>query len=393
MGVSVKFDFKNLLFLLLFIILLVVIPSGILFAIVILSIVVLVHEFGHYIVAKANGIFVSEFALGMGPKIISIKPKETVFSLRALPIGGFCNMHEDINVEDLENDKEQEKCPEGKLMFDGQEIDADRAFGNKSVWARMSTILAGAFFNFILTFVAAFALVAITGYVTTEINGIIPDSPAEEVGLEEGDIITRINGKRVYIQDDLALYTFLSEGEELLIEYERNGERYTTNLTPMVDEGRYLIGINPKYEKGNVIDIAKNSYYQGRFYFVSTFESLKMMVKGEVTTDDVAGPVGMFEMMNTGYNASSEAAGRKGVLLTGLGMIILISTSLGVMNLLPFPALDGGRFVFLLYEAIRGKPANRNVEATIHFIGFAALMILMVFLLFNDISNLGRFTF
>ena len=360
-----KFDIKNLITFFVLVISLFFIPRSIIFAIIIFGILVLVHEFGHYIVAVKSGVFVEEFAIGMGPKIIGVKPKDTLYSLRILPLGGYC-----------------------KMLGEDEECEDERAFNNAPVLARIATIFAGPFFNFLLTIVAAIIFISIIGYSPTVINGVKDGYPAQLAGLTDGDKIVKINGDRVYNSKDVNLLIQINKSESLTIEYLRNNKPETVKLNPVKDNGGYIIGItfDGPY-RDNVFKILKYSMYEVRTTIKNVYLSFRMLFSGNVSKEEMAGPVGIIGMISSTYT-HSEKAGALVVLLNFLSFVILLSFNLGVVNLLPFPALDGGRLAFLIIEAIRGKPINRNVEGTIHLVGFTLLMVLMVFLLFNDIVNL-----
>jgi regulator of sigma E protease len=342
---------------------------SIIIALVMISIIVVVHEFGHYLFAKINGIGVKEFAVGMGPKIVGFQKKETYYSLKLLPIGGACIM-------------------EGE---DGEEANnSETSFNKKGVWARISVVLAGPVFNFVLAFLLAVCIISIIGYDTTEIKQVIPDYPAAEAGLQAGDKIVQINNKKMVIYRDIRMYTTLNPGEVLNITFERDGERQTVELTPKYSEesGAYLIGITGgEYVKATPWQTIKYAAYEVKYWIEITIKSIGMLFQGQVHREDVAGPVGIVNMIDETYEQSKPG----GVLLIFINMAsfaILLSANLGVMNLLPIPALDGGRLIFLLLEVIRRKPVDQKAEGMVHFVGFVCLMILMVVVFFNDLSKI-----
>lgn len=343
---------------------------SILLFLIIFSIVVLSHEFGHFIVAKANGIKVIEFAMGMGPAIIKFQKGETLYALRLFPIGGACVFEN----EDGLNPKE----------------DSKGSFQNASVWARIATVFAGPLFNFIIAFLFSLILVGFVGSDTTEIYGITENSAAFESGLQKNDEIIRINGERVHIYREISLISFLNRGEEMQIEYQRNGTNYSTKLIPKFDEAtnRYYIGLQgyQAFEpKG--LEIVEYSYYEVRYWIKYSIKSIQSLFTGQVSKDDVSGPIGIAQMVGDVYEESLEY-GIPTVIINMMNIAVLISVNLGVINLLPLPALDGGRLMFMFLEALRGKPIPAEKEGIVHFIGFVALMILMVFIVFNDIMKL-----
>ena len=338
-------------------------------AFLIFSIIVIFHELGHFWLAKANGIRVNEFSLGLGPTIWGIQKGETKYSIKLLPFGGACMMEgEDEESED------------------------ERAFGKKSVWARMSVVFAGPFFNFIMAFVFAFILMSCIGYDKPEIAGVIEGYAAEEAGMQEGDTIVKINNKSIHFYREVSAYSMFHPGEVAEITYLRDGEKCTTTLTPKYDEelGRYLYGFTYQSvrEKGNVWDNLKHSFYEIEYWIYSTLSSLKMLVTGNASFNDMSGPVGIVKNIGDTYTESVETSGYYLAFLNMLNWAILLSANLGVMNLLPLPALDGGRLVFLLVEAIRGKKIDPNKEGFVHLIGIALLFLLMFVVMFNDIRKL-----
>lgn len=340
----------------------------IILALVIFSLIVIVHELGHFLLAKKNGICVTEFSVGMGPRIASFTKGETRYSLKILPFGGSCMM----------------------LGEDGVSED-DRAFGKKSVWARISVIAAGPIFNFILAFVLSIFIVGSIGYDAPKLYQIMEGFPADEAGLQEGDTILKINKEKINVYREISLYVQLHQGEQAEITYEREGEVKTVTLVPKYDEetGRYLYGFvgSGVRVKGNALTTLKYSAYEVKYWISTTLKSLGMIFKGQVTADDVSGPVGIVDVIGDTYE-ESKTDGAFYVWLNMLNISILLTANLGVVNLLPLPALDGGRLVFLIIEAIRGKAIDPEKEGMVHFIGLMFLMALMVFVLFNDIRRL-----
>lgn len=343
--------------------------------VLVFGVIVVGHELGHFLLAKANGITVVEFSVGMGPKLLRFKKGGTEYSLRLLPIGGAC-------------------------MFEGEDgLDNDNgtpsegAFPNASVWARISTVFAGPFFNFILAYILAMIVVGYAGSDKPVINGLIDGYPAQEAGMQPGDVITRMNGERIYVAREIWLNTYVGAGETMEVEFLRDGEKHTVTLVPKYDEeeGRYLLGFNGY---GEYVDcrnggIFKYSYYEVRYSLRATIKSLGMLVQGKASKDDISGPIGVAQVIGE-VKEQAEPYGIWMVILNMINIALLLSVNLGVMNLLPLPALDGGRLVFLIIEAIRGKPVPPDKEGMVHFAGFVVLMVLMVFVMFNDISRLFR---
>lgn len=339
-------------------------------AILLFSALILFHEFGHFLLAKKNGICVTEFCLGLGPTLVSVTKGETKYSLKLLPFGGACMMlGEDGVVED------------------------SRSFGAKSVWARMSVVAAGPIFNFILAFIGALFIIGSVGYDAPTVYEVIPDYPMAEAGIQAGDTIKKLNNKSIHVYREFNNYMQMNQtGEAVKVVYEREGKEYTTLLTPkMSEEGRYLLGVRgpgPRV-KGNALQTIKYGFYEVEYWIKLTFDSLKMLFTGQVGVKDLSGPVGIVDVVGDTYEEVKESGGSAmDMWLTMLNWLILLSANLGVMNLLPIPALDGGRLVFLVIEAIRGKPIDPEKEGMVHFTGLVLLMALMLFVMFNDIQKL-----
>lgn len=338
-------------------------------AILVFSIIVIVHELGHFLLAKKNGITVVEFSVGMGPRLLSFTKNGTKYSIKALPFGGSC------------------------MMLGEDEDEADEgAFNNKSVWARVSVIAAGPIFNFILAFVFAVIIISNVGYDKPVLTDVIDGYPAQEAGLMAGDVITKLNNETITIYRDVSMYLYLHPGENLKVQFTRGGERYETTIAPKLNEetGNYMMGIqvsSQRQKPSGVLEIFRYSAYEVKYLIKLTVKSVGMVFQGKVKADDLSGPVGIVTMIGESVE-ESKPSGFFYVFLTLANMCILLSANLGVMNLLPFPALDGGRLVFLLIEAVLGRPIDREKEGLIHVIGMVCLMALMVFILFNDIRKL-----
>ncbi|MFA9375400.1 MAG: RIP metalloprotease RseP [Lachnotalea sp.] len=339
----------------------------IILALIIFSLIVIIHEMGHFLLAKKNGIYVTEFSLGMGPRIVSFTKGETRYSIKILPFGGSCMM----------------------LGEDGASED-DRSFGQKSVWARISVVAAGPIFNFILAFVLSLFIIGSIGYDSPTIYQVKDGYPAQEAGIQAGDKIIKINNERIHLYREITVYGQFNQGKTATIVYERAGQQYSVTLEPELnaETGTYLYGLlGGSRVKGNAITTIKYSAYEVKYWIVTTVKSLGMIFKGKVTADDVQGPVGLVNTIGQTYE-ESKSDGAFYVWINMLNLSILLTANLGVMNLLPLPALDGGRLVFLFIEAIRGKAIDQEKEGMVHFVGLMLLMALMVFVMFNDIKHL-----
>lgn len=345
---------------------------SILLFLIIFLVVVVSHELGHFLIAKKNGIRVVEFFVGMGPTLLHFQRGETRYSLKLFPIGGAC-------MFEGEDGLEKEK---GEL--------SERAFPNAPVWVRFATILAGPMFNFLTAYVMAVILVAACGITTPEVLLVNEGSPAQEAGLEAGDVITGINGRKVHLGGEVTLISQLNtEGKTLTVDYRRDEEKHTAVIVPAFDQegGRYYMGIVAGgYLRCNVPQTFQYAFHTMGFYVETTFKSLGMLVTGQLSKDDVSGPVGLVKVVDEAYDSARES-GALDVVLNMVNIALLLSVNLGIMNLLPFPALDGGRLVFLLVEAVRGKPVPPEKEGLVHLAGMMALMVLMVLVFFNDITK------
>lgn len=234
---------------------------------------IIIHEFGHFITAKKSGVQVDEFAIGMGPKLFSKTRGETMYSLRLLPIGGYCAMlGEDVSSED------------------------PRAFCNIGVWKRILIVVAGALFNFILAFVLSVVMISIIGVNTNEISYVSESGAAEAAGIEAGDRIIRMDGSRIYNFREISVYMqFVDSKEPIEIVYERNGERIATSITPQkAKNGMYVLGIAGGYQKASgPLQVIGYSFLEVRYWIKTTFFSLKQLVTGHVGVKDLSGPVGI----------------------------------------------------------------------------------------------------
>mgnify|MGYP002853218318 CR=1 FL=1 len=341
---------------------------------IIFGVLVTSHEFGHFIIAKAGGIRVNEFFVGMGPTLWKKQKGETLYSIKLLPIGGAC-------VFDGMDPVEEEK--------DGYD---EHSFLNAPVWRRIATLFAGPFANFIIAYLLAVILVSFSAWNFPVINQLTEDSAAAEAGMQAGDKIISVDGEKVYMAGEVTLISQFAEGSPMEIVYERDGEQYETTLVPKYSEeaGRFYMGVYlGEYGEIKGAEALKYAWYEVRYYFKTTYRSLALLVKGKLSADDVSGPVGMVKIVDDAYE-EVRPFGLSAVILTMMSLTVLLSVNLGVMNLLPLPALDGGRLVFQFIEVIFGKPVPPEKEGFVHMVGMVALLGLMVFVLFNDITKFTR---
>lgn len=370
--------------------------------IVIFSIVVISHELGHFIIGRRNGIRVVEFSVGMGPTLFSYVKGGIKYSLKLLPIGGACM----FDGEDCVMQEEKEE-PDGMRSLTGGEMGAELiepgaaeqwtcaegvAFPEAGVWKRIATVFAGPFFNFILAFVVAVVLTAFSGADLPVIGQLSENSAAEEAGLQPGDTITQINHEKIHFYREVVVLSSLNQGEELEVHYERNGEKGVARVQPRYDvqTGRYYMGFvgAGEYLKCNPLQVFQYGLYEVQYYVKTTYKSLGMLIRGKVTKDDVSGPIGIAQFVGESYDQAEENYGTSSAILTMLEIIVLLSVNLGILNLLPLPALDGGRLLFMFVEVVRGKPISPEKEGMVHFAGLVVLMVLMVFIMYNDIMRL-----
>lgn len=426
-------------------------------AFLVLSLVIIIHEFGHFIVAKASGVVVTEFSLGMGPRILKFKRKETMYSLKLFLFGGSCQM-----------------------LGEDEDSDKEGSFNSKPVWKRIAIIAAGPIFNFVLAFVLSVILIGIAGYDPCVIYSVDEGSAAYEAGLEPGDYITEINGSNVTFYGDYSMYVILNEGdeintdEEIVLTIERDGKEQKISFIPeYVDKDVYQMGVYMDPDTPSIAEVSEGSpaqeggmkagdlilsidgtevkttddvtplvqaangeemnivveregsevvlnfaaktvhttYYdygyslsgsrekcsplktieysfkQVGYWIKAVFASFRMLFNGTASVNDLSGPVGIVSAIGDVVE-ESKSDGALYIFLNLANWCIMISANLGVMNLLPIPALDGGRLIFLFIEAIRRKPIPREKEGMVHFVGIVLLMILMVVVLFNDIRKL-----
>lgn len=328
-------------------------------AIFVFLLVILLHELGHFTVAKLSGIKVNEFAIGMGPKLIQTKKGETLYTLRLLPIGGYVKM---------EGEDEKSNDP--------------RSFNNVSTLKKIATVAAGALMNFILAIIVLSVVSFYTGMPTTTIDEVIKDSPAGLSGVLEGDKIISIDGIKTStwneLSDTISKSDSSKEMDVLLI---RNGEEKSIKIQPSEDNGRTIIGIMPAYEKslGSAI---KGGIETTMMFLGLMFDFLKGVFRGSVSSNDLSGPVGVI----TEIGRVAESG-----FLNLLYLLGFISVNLGFFNLLPIPALDGSRIAFLLVELVRGKPIDPDKEGFIHTIGFLLLITLMLFVTYKDLLRINLF--
>ena len=346
---------------------------SIIIAIIVFSVIVLFHELGHFLFAKLNNVKVNEFSLGLGPTLFGIQKGETKYSIKALPFGGACMM-----------EGEDEESSDG------------RSFNNASILGRMGIVFAGPFFNFIMAFVFATIVIMVSGYDTTKIVGVQKNSAAAEANLKANDELLRIDGKRIHFFSEVSTYRFFHPNKKITIEYKRNGKILSTEVKPKYDKKtkQYLYGIaGGDYNKNpNLFDSTVHGLYRCKYYVYTTIDSLKMLGRGKISANELSGPVGIVKDMGSNYNEAKSQQGLGVAFLFLLSSASLLSMNLGVMNLIPIPALDGGRLFFLIVEAIMKKvfkkEVNREKEGLVNLVGIVLLLGIMVLVMFNDIRKI-----
>ena len=375
-------------------------------SVVMFLVMVSLHEFGHFIVAKMLNFKVDEFSVGMGPAIFKKKKGETQYSIRILPLGGYCK-------------------------FEGED-EADntnpRAFSNQKAWKRLLVLLAGGVFNIILGFVLFLVIVPSTSPARTNvIDTVVPHSHIEQVGVQPNDKIIKINGKKINFYNDISLYTQnFKKDEQATVTVLRNGEKIDYSFMPteqivkttygengvQVDSTingyttgqfveysdkmpkddslvgqsetstRYIIGFTPKTKDITIFNVWGEALNETEFVVKLVYQSFWQMITGKVGVDQMSGPVGIVSEVNNAVNSGSYSW------LYVLNLVAILTINLGIFNILPIPALDGGRILFVLIEMIRRKAIPPEKEGIVHAVGMLLLLAFIVFVSFHDIMRL-----
>ncbi len=334
-----------------------------LYTVLVFCIIVAIHEFGHFAVAKLCRVTVHEFSIGMGPKIFGFTKKETSYSLRLLPLGGYVKL-------------------EGE---DGESSDPN-AFGNKKAWQRFLILAAGAFMNLLLGFLIFVIIGSFSkGFSSNIVGTVIEDSAFEDAGVKSGDKIVYMSGSeyesRIGDYNDITYFIYKNSNNTASVTFERGSETFVKEITPkyLETEKRAIFGFSPKILKPSPVRVVATSFRMSKFVVKVVVSSFADLIKGSVSMNDMSGPVGIVNEIGTAAKS-------------GLGDVLylaaLISINLGVFNLFPIPALDGGRIFFILIEIVRRKPIDREKEGFVHFVGFALLLMLMVAITCADIKKL-----
>ncbi|MGN0720916.1 MAG: RIP metalloprotease RseP [Anaerovoracaceae bacterium] len=333
-------------------------------AILLFCIMIFPHELGHFIAARRVGVKVNEFAFGMGPAIWKKQGPETLYSIRLFPVGGFCAM---------EGEDEESNEP--------------RAFGNKKPWQKIVVLAAGSFMNIICAIVIMSLVIGIMGFTTTVVGQVTEDLPAKAAGILEGDKLLKIDDTEIEQWTDVSKALQASGGEEVVVTLERDKQVETVSIVPQLTEGvdaqgnpaqGYVLGVTCKISHNPfmaVVDGAQSTWNMTKMMF----SALGQLFTGKAGVDELSGPVGMINMVSqtTEY----------GFWYYGF-LTALICVNLAIINLLPLPALDGGRIIFVIYTMITGKTVSEKVEGAIHMVGMVLLLALMVFVTMNDITRI-----
>lgn len=319
------------------------------------------HELGHFLAAKACDVKVNEFSFGMGPVVVSKKGKETLYSLRMIPIGGFCAM-------------------EGEDTEDAG--DNPRAFNNKRWWQKIIILLAGVTMNVLIAFLALTIASGVSGTATNILESVEEGSPAYEAGILPGDTVVMVGDAETSTWTEVyyALQEQMTPGDPILITVERDGATLTFEPVPVESEGRLIIGIRAKIEH-SIVKAVKDGAVSTKELAFGLFDSIRSIIHSGNVLEEVSGPVGVVQIVSesTSYGAYYY-----------LFLVALISLNLALFNLLPFPALDGGRIVFVFIRMITGKAISDKAEATVHAIGMVLLIALALVVTGNDILKLFR---
>ena len=318
------------------------------------------HELGHFIAAKLFDVQVNEFAFGMGPAIFKKQGRETLYSIRAIPLGGYCAM-------EGEDTEESEDNP--------------RAFNNKKWWQKIIILLAGAGTNILIAFIALSIVAGVGGVITNTLGGVMAGGPAERAGIRAGDTIVMVEEYETRSWADVvdALDLKMSDGSTLSITVKRDGNRETFSVTPEKnDAGEYKIGIEAGIDHNPAAAI-KNGARSTVELLGALFSSLRELFRSSNVMEQVSGPIGMVQIVS---ETSSYGA------LYFVYLVAIISLNLAIFNLLPLPALDGGRIIFVIIRMITGKAISDSVEGKVHAVGMVLLIAFAIFVAGNDILKI-----
>lgn len=338
--------------------------GSIIVTIIAFGIMVMLHELGHFLTAKKFGVTVHEFSIGMGPLIFKWGKGETQYSIRLLPLGGYV-----------------------KLEGEDEESDNPRAFSNISPIKRICILVAGALMNVLLGFLCFVIINNVYPRVQVPvISEIVENSAAEQAGLMVGDEIVKLDNTHVATQSDVSLF-MMSNPDEVKVTYLRNGEKNKVTLYPKMQDGRLLMGFKSSIKELSVLERLEYSYYDTRYVVKAVLVSIKMLFTGEAKVSDMSGPVGVVQVVGDAAE-SARPYGSLAVVMQILMLFAMISVNLGVFNLLPFPALDGGSIIFAFIELITRKKLKQEVLGYINLAGLLLILGLGIFIMYSDIMKL-----
>lgn len=335
----------------------------IILAILLFGLLIFIHELGHYITARIFNVAITEFSIGMGPKLISRTSKKTgiAYSIRLLPIGGFVSM-----------------------VGEDEESDNENAFHKKPIWQRMIVCAAGSVSNVLLGFIVMFILVAATPQLGTLQVASFPEGATSNANIEVGDIIREVDGRNIHILGELNYFINRYGDEPICVTVERGGSEIVLEdvVFPTTVQSGHVFGLRDFYvhvADKNIGTVIKNGFYQALLTIRSVFDSILDLITGTYGVEDLSGPVGVVNVISTSAKNDSYQL---------WNIFVLLAMNLGIMNLLPIPALDGGRMLILLIEAISKRPVNKNLEGYINLVGIILLFGLMIFITVKDIFQL-----
>lgn len=324
-------------------------------AVVLFAVMIFPHELGHFMAARAVGVQVNEFAFGMGPALWKKEKNGTLYAIRAFPIGGYCAM-------------------EGE----DETSDNPKSFNNKKPLQKFFVLVAGATMNLLICIVLLMLLFTVSGMTTTTVSKVTSNRPAYTAGIRPGDRITSVGDKSIRSWTDIGPEIASSKGDSVNVTVNRNGSMKTFSVKAEKHSGRYIIGIEPKMSHNPIKAVGASILATGQAT-VSIFKTLGGLITGAIGVNKLSGPVGIVSAVH-----QSVSYGLSYYVM----LLALINLNLAIANLLPLPALDGGRILFLLVRQIGRDRITDDMEGTVHFIGFMLLMALTVFVTFNDIKNL-----
>ncbi|MBR0402908.1 MAG: RIP metalloprotease RseP [Lachnospiraceae bacterium] len=372
--------------------------AGIIIGILVIGLIVFVHEFGHFLIARKNGVNVPEFWIGFGPKLLSFRRGGTEFSLRPILFGGACVFDRIDTEEDEEDEEEEGRADAGRYgaARNGQSssfvrLPMDGLLKEQSPWVRLQVLFAGPFFNLLLGFFCALIVIGAAGIDLPRIDAVTEGYPAEEAGLESGDLITRIDGERMFTFRDLQLFMSEHAGEPLTVVYERGGEEYETVFAPRWNEEAqtYYLGISVSMQRAPAESAAQALRYSAHevvYWMKYTVSALRDLVTGRIPVSSLSGPVGVVSAVSDVVEESSND-GAWYVFLNLVNIILILSVDIGIMNLLPIPGLDGGRILLVLVELVRGRRLPEKGEYAVTLAGVVLLFLLMIFVFFKDVAG------